>query len=534
MKRRYYLIIFLVGLIVRIGVAALQHSPGFMDAEYYFIWGKQLAQGDGFTENIIWNYLDDPTGIPHPSHGYWMPLTSILAALGIALSKSQTFTSAQVVFVLIGSLFPPLTAYLSFQLTRSRGSAILAGGIAILPAFYLPFMTTSDTFGIYAVLGTLFFIVITEPLSTRRYLAPFLLGVFAGLMHLSRADGIMWLGFAFLGVGCLDLQNRKKNATLSAYLEAFTFVSGGYLVIMAPWFLRNYSVHGSIMAPGSSRTLWITNYNELFIYPASQLTPEHWLSAGLGKILEARSWALKINLQRSIAEQGMIFLLPLILIGLWKYRKDFHVKLGVFIWGCTFLVMTLAFPYQGARGGFFHSSAALLGFLWTAAAMGLNTILEWTHQTLNWKLREPKIVFSLAILFFALVLSVFTVGGKVISRNGSPSQWEENQTTYRAVETELVKLGTQPSDIVLTVNSPGYFAYTNRSAISIPDGTPQTVLEVAEKYKASYLILEKDHPEGLDILFDEPTVPPNSLQYLTSIGTTHIFKIKSFSTVERE
>jgi len=533
MKLRYYFLIFLIGFIVRIGVAALQHSPGFMDAEYYFMGGKQLAQGNGFTENILWNYLDDPTGIPHPSHGYWMPLTSILAALGIALSKSQSFTSAQAVFVLISSLFPPLTANLCFQITRSRGSAFLVGGVAILPAFYLPYMATSDTFGIYAVLGTLFFTGLTEPLSKRRFLVPFLQGTIAGFMHLSRADGIMWFGFALLSGYYLVSQNLKENANLRSYFKAFALVLCGYLAIMAPWFLRNFSVYGSIIAPGNSRTLWITNYNELFIYPASQLTPERWLAAGLENILEARSWALKINLQRSIAEQGMIFLAPLILIGLWKHRRDFRIKLGVFIWGCTFLVMTLIFPYQGARGGFFHSSAALLGFFWMAAAIGLNTILEWTHQTLNWKLREPKIVFSLTILIFAFLLSVFTVGSKVIGVNGSSPPWEENKITYQSVEAELVKFDAQPTDIVLTVNSPGYFAYTNRSAISIPDGTPQTTLEVAKKYGASYLILEKDHPVGLDLLFEKPTVPPNGLQYLTSLGTTHIFKVETVSTGER-
>jgi hypothetical protein len=130
------------------------------------------------------------------------------------------------------------------------------------------------------------------------------------------------------------------------------------------------------------------------------------------------------------------------------------------------------------------------------------------------------------ILFFALVMSVFSVSGKIISREGNPPQWEENKSTYRSIEAELVRLGAQPSEIVLTTNAPGYFAYTNRSAISIPDGTPQTVLEVAGKYKASYLVLEKDHPKGLDSLFDNPTAPPDGLQYLTSIGTTHIFIIQ--------
>ena len=105
------------------------------------------------------------------------------------------------------------------------------------------------------------------------------------------------------------------------------------------------------MAPGSSRSLWIVEYDELFIFPSSQLTMERWLSSGLATIIKARSWALGINLQRSIAEQGMIFLTPLIFIGLWQFRKDRRVQLGILAWFVTFFIMTFMFPFQGARGG---------------------------------------------------------------------------------------------------------------------------------------------------------------------------------------
>ena len=44
-----------------------------MDAEYYYAGGIRLAEGDGFTENFLWNYLDNPVGLPHPAFTYWMP-----------------------------------------------------------------------------------------------------------------------------------------------------------------------------------------------------------------------------------------------------------------------------------------------------------------------------------------------------------------------------------------------------------------------------------------------------------------------------
>ncbi len=66
-----------------------------------------LAQGYGFSEKIIWQYLDDPQGIPTPSHTYWMPLTSILAAAGYAIQDN--FRAAQIPFWLLSGFLPLLS-----------------------------------------------------------------------------------------------------------------------------------------------------------------------------------------------------------------------------------------------------------------------------------------------------------------------------------------------------------------------------------------------------------------------------------------
>ena len=527
MKRWHYLIIFIIGLLVRIGVGLLQDSPGFMDAEYYFSGGRNIIQGHGFTEYILWNYLDDPGGIPHPSHGYWMPLVSILTAFGMIVSQSQHFAKAQFVFILIASLLPPLTTYLCFLLTNNRASAILAGGLAILSGFYLPLMTTSDTFAIYAVLGALFFIVLSEPLLSRRFLAPISIGIIAGLMHLARTDGVIWLGFALLGtLSSSGLRCHWEKKRINAYLEGFMMVIGGYLAIMGPWFMRNILVFGSPLAPGGSRSLWITGYDELFIYPANQLTVERWLSSGLVSILESRSWALGINLQRSIAEQGLIFLTPLIVYGLWKSRKDNRIQLGILAWLCTFLIMTFVFPYQGARGGFFHSSAALLPLLWSAATIGFSAILDWAHHVRNWNIKEARIVFTIAILGFTLFLTIYSGWSKFAKEGQAPSKWEENHFIYEQVEMAITKFGAGHQEIVLTINPPGYFESTNRPAIAIPDGDILTTIEVAEKYGGRYLVLEKDHPQGLDDLYENPYLPIDGLQYILSVADTHLFVVE--------
>ena len=74
---------------------------------------------------------------------------------------------------------------------------------------------------------------------------------------------------------------------------------------------------------------------------------------------------------------GRDFPLPLVLAGLWHYRRDLRVQIGGLGWLITLTVMTILFPFVGWRGGFFHSGAALQSLFWSAAPMGLELFVGW-------------------------------------------------------------------------------------------------------------------------------------------------------------
>ena len=78
--RRDCVLLFFLALLVRLLIAFPIHQPGYMDAAYSYDIALNLVRGQGFVEPFLWNYLDDPAGLPHPSHLYWMPLTSILSS----------------------------------------------------------------------------------------------------------------------------------------------------------------------------------------------------------------------------------------------------------------------------------------------------------------------------------------------------------------------------------------------------------------------------------------------------------------------
>jgi hypothetical protein len=81
--RRDALIFGLLALIVGGAMAAVIRHPGYTDAYYYFNAGQRLAQGNGLTDAAIWTYIGAPAGLPIPSHLYWMPLASLVAAGGL-------------------------------------------------------------------------------------------------------------------------------------------------------------------------------------------------------------------------------------------------------------------------------------------------------------------------------------------------------------------------------------------------------------------------------------------------------------------
>lgn len=101
MTWRQYLLLALLGLLAAGIVAAFQPAPGYMDADYYAAGGFQLASGRGFTEPYLWNYLDEPAGLPHPSNAYWMPLAAMLGAAGAVLFGPSSWTAARIGFLMV-------------------------------------------------------------------------------------------------------------------------------------------------------------------------------------------------------------------------------------------------------------------------------------------------------------------------------------------------------------------------------------------------------------------------------------------------
>jgi len=510
MTWRTYLTLALLGFALSLAIAQFQHFPGYLDSDYYFSGGVQLAQGKGFTEPYLWNYLDDPQGLPHPSHTYWMPLSSIIAAAGMWLTHQTTYSAGRLGFLLLSALVPVVVAALAYDFTKRRELAVISGLLAVFSIYYAPFMSVTDNYGPYLFLGALYFLT----LSSRKKVSYFILGLLAGLLTLARSDGLLWLGITFLAIFFRFLSDRKPGAASINLLLALC----GFVVIAGPWFWRTYSIYGTLLAPGGHYLLWLKNYDETFSYPASQITMQAWLAQGWPKIINTRLIALQLNLLNAFAAQGGIFLLPFILIGLWQNRKDERVRLAVIAWLGLLFVMTVIFPSAGARGGFFHSGSAIQPMWWVLAPLGLESIVAAARKH-NMFTPDAFKVFRAALVGIAIIMTGLIFYLRVFSG------WGEGEQNYPKVEAFLQQNGIRPGDVVIVRNPPGYYLMTGRSAVVVPDGNEATMMAVAERYHARYLIIEAAGAAGpIETVYNNKQ--SRHLRFLGELDDTRIFEVQ--------
>jgi hypothetical protein len=519
---RHYAILFVIGLIVPFAVSRFQSLPGYMDADYYFAGGIQLAEGRGFTEPYLWNYLDDPAGLPHASHTYWMPLASIVSALGMWLAGQSTYAAARLPFILLSACVPLLTATLAFRVSRQTRPAMVSGLLSVFSLYYAPFMPVPDNYALFMLLGGTFLLLAPR----REKWIPVALGALAGLMTLARSDGLLWLGLA--GLTIIWNSSYKADGTpnilherLILVIPAGLLVLLGYLLTMGFWHVRNLNLFGSLLTPGGGRLLWLQNYDQTFIYPPDDLTPESFLQGGWDLAFQNRIRAFASNVSNAFAAQGGIFLFPFILIGLWQLRRDLRTKIAVTGWLILFGVLTIIFPFAGSRGSFFHAGAALQPYWWVAAPIGLDAVIAWARERGQFTDKYAPIFLQGILVLLAILMTGYLVNFRVVS-----SGWAKDDAIYLAVEKMFLDNGIGPADVVIVRNPPGYFIASGRPSIALPFGDESTILAAAEKYDARYLVIEKSGTfESIQDLYSDPQSHP-AFVYIGEVNDAKLYRIE--------
>jgi hypothetical protein len=122
-------------------------------------------------------------------------------------------------------------------------------------------------------------------------------------------------------------------------------------------------------------------------------------------------------------------------------------------------------------------------------------------------------------------LTAVIIYGRVMGGGAAPV-WGQENDAYSHIKTILITQGMTEEAVVMVANPPGFYLASGNPAIAVPDGDKDTLLRVAKRYGAKYVILEEGAtPGSLMAVYDHPAEQPG-LQYLGDIGGMHIYGIQ--------
>ncbi len=482
--------------------AALIDQPGYTDAFYYYNAAQRMASGLGMTDAAIWTYIGAPTGLPIPSHLYWQPLPSLIAFGGMSLF-GVSFGAAQLAFLPLYALLVVLGYALGALLGKSRRVAWLAALLTLFSGYYFPYWFTTSTIAPYGVFGALSLLSMGIGRKTGAWAWFILSGACAALAHLARSDGLLLL-IVLVIVALWRTPLRMGILAAAAGVAA-------YSALMAPWWLRTLAVTGALLPVGGIDTAFMRSYDEIANYPPGA-SLAHFLSWGVGNIVESRLWALSVNIGRFIGEQGMIALTPLMLYGAWRKRGEAILSGFLLYAPLLFVLMTLVFTFPGARGGLFHSGAALMPFWAALGAVGLHDLLVYFAPRRKWRLSQAKIVFGGALAGWAVLLSSMVLMNQ-------RQTWNDSGARYRA-------LGLPREAVVMIKDPSALYYFTGAMGVVLPNAPPSVISDLAARYGVTHVVLDRDYPKPMEALWLRQDVP-FFLDHVYYDGTVRIYRVRT-------
>lgn len=473
-------------------IIGLNARPGFTDAFYHYNAAVRVAEGDGFVDDYLWTFIAAPESLPATSHRYWMPGTTLVSAAGMMVF-GVNYRAAQIGLILSLWGAALVAFWLGGRLGGSSRYAWQAGIITLCGGFFMRMWGQTDTFAPYAFVGSLTLVMIGLGASSEKgqWRWWLLAGCFAAAGHLFRNDGLLLLltGWSVL-LWPFDLLRRRNLLKRVLWLGVFT---GGYLLVMLPWFARNLEVLGSPLPVGGTQSIWYSEYNDIFNYPAAA-SPEAFFANGFDLLLSTRyegifgSGGIIVNF---FALEGYIVLGPFMLLALWLRRKDRFLH-GVWVFALGLhMAFALFFVWPGIRGGLFHGVAALVPIWAVLALLGIDDVLQWVkRKRKRWNLRRAQRFYSWLAVGLVVVLSLFLSLPERVTSDVDPIF-----ATVRAL---------LPDETRIMVNDVAEFYYhTGIGGVTIPNEPPQVILELAQRYGIEYVLLQ---PPAVTepMMFDEP------------------------------
>jgi hypothetical protein len=485
---RTALALYAFAVLVRLVLIVSYPDPAYVDSYYYVNVARALQAGHGFNIDFIWTFVDlggtlpaNPS-LPIPSNAHWMPLAALVQVPFLVVLGATAWASA-LPFALIGSLAAPMTWGFALEAGARRDVAIGSALLVALPAAVV-FMAQPDNFALYQpiVLGALWLGARGLKGHARAFVGA---GALVGLAMLARNDGLLvgaTLGLLF----AWDRFRAWRSARPAALPWWSAFASLGlFLLVMAPWWVRQLAVFGSISpSSASGRILWIRSLSEMNSIDGHP-TLSTFLDQGVGPLVASRLTGLAQAIVSFVVLVGGVILAPLMVVGAWLRRRspDFapFLTYGAILFAFSALVSAVHVP----NGTFIHSAIALAPQAYILALEGVVAAVAWAAaRRTGWDVARASRTFVGGAVVLTMVVGVWFSVTTVAT-------WTAERDIKVGAGAALTANGAPLGDVVMSLDTGGVRYWTGHPGVVAPADPIATIERVARAYGARWLLVER-------------------------------------------
>jgi hypothetical protein len=485
--------LYAFALAARAVLFAVHADAAYPDSYYYVDVARALQAGHGFNIDFIWSFVDVGGRIPAqpmlpiPSNAHWMPLASVVQLPTMWLLGPTTLASA-IPFLLFGALAAPMTWLLAREVGAGDRIALAAAIAVAVPAAAAIYMVQPDNFSLYQPLGTAALWLTARGL--KGHPGSFALaGLMVGLATLARNDGVLLgaaVGLVFLWDRWRAWRSKSGRAPQIPWRYAFACF-GLFLVVMAPWYLRQLAVFGSLSPSSSSgRILLIQNYEQMNSV-TSDTSLAGFLGQGLGPLLASRILGLVSAIQVFFVIACSAVMAPFVLVGGWARRRSIDFGPFFVYAGLLFAAAGLIFAVHVPYGTFLHSAVALVPYAYIAGLEGVVIVATWVaRRRRGWQ--EDRA----ARLFLAAAVGTVLLNAGAFAFLAGQS-WNLEGDLRLDAGAALDRIDAPKTDLLLSADPGGFEYFTGHGGVVTPNDSLDVIRQVAIDYGARWLVVERAH-----------------------------------------
>lgn len=453
--------------------------PGHADSAFYYGIAQNIRGGHGANIHYVWEFLSPlPSGVDHYAFGYWTPLVAILMSLSLHVGSG---VSAAVHLNIVMSIALSIATYaFARQVIRSpwlrATSAVL---VLVLPAVST-YTMTPETPVYFATFATA---AIAAAVAARRKPRMWLLaGIFAGLAHLTRSEGLLLV--AVLAVAAVAWAEPER----AARARSLIFVLGPYVAVMFPLFVVSVANIGSPLPSAALKFPFVTHYENLYSLHVNQ-SPGALFAGGIHGFASVRVSALIGFVRNGVQSMDGVVLFVILLLGVAGFLR-------------SAAPMNRSDPFSLLRRILQSVWLVPVGFLAAVVLFDVIVVPVVSGGGAVYKvmvgLAVPVVVTSLAfaerlamhertLMALCGILVVFPL---CFVNAKSNQQVAANNATGRAAAALGEALAPEQAcltrPIVLMTRNPWEFTQaTGIPSVQIPNGSMDDILEIARRYQVT-------------------------------------------------